>query len=79
MTPAPWFPLEPRLNAGEANVPTMKGIRFSDPDSLLNRLGDVVEEPGTDSFDGVDCLENKIYSHLPRGALGLPGQNEGDA
>ena len=42
-------------------------------------LGEVLEDVEADSFESPDDLRDEIYEYLPEGALGEPGQSEGDA
>ncbi|WP_254537384.1 hypothetical protein [Halomarina litorea] len=42
-------------------------------------LGATIEELGSDRFETEEDLEMEVFSQLPVGAVGEPGQSEGDA
>ena len=50
-------------------------LRLADGEA---NLGDVVADSNGDSFDSVDDLQNEVLNNLPRGAVGEPGQSEGE-
>lgn len=43
------------------------------------QLDDVVDELPSERFDTRSALETELYQFLPIGAVGEPGQSEGDA
>lgn len=42
-------------------------------------LGAVIEDTGSESFDGANELYEEVQNSLPVEALGEPGQSDGDA
>lgn len=51
-------------------------VTFADGD---DDLGGLVSETSADSFESAADIESELHNVLPTGAVGEPGQSEGDS
>lgn len=61
----------------EAAADRFEDVTVSLADGEVN-LGASVEDLPSEEFDSADDLETELYSALPVGAVGEPGQSEGE-
>jgi hypothetical protein len=66
------YPLSP-----EAAADRFAGVTVLLADGQVD-LGELVGDAGVDAFDSVDDLATEINNLLPVGAVGEPGQSEGE-